>query len=302
MTTLMVDPISPQHSTYQTTIEMFSFNMKESTNANSSIHGVEHKCFTPMTILRTISTSTFQETAANAVVDLQANDDDHNINKIKNVDFSTFLQDWEAFCNKFAHSTTYALVHSSTTDLMSLPIVDNDDNNQTMNKWSTDQPSTTNSFNDSLCQLHHSVWELEKVNHQFAQFLDSLKTQAPCQPTLQDLANNLQQPQPGPIPQRDYTLQLIILLVLPPAPNPLASPIQHPAHQLDQIDCHPRLVPGAMPLVHHPAPKTVPCRLPWPPPTTMTTIPNWEKPAVLPPASNPITGMFCAGKPHWPPP
>jgi len=38
----------------------------------------------------------------------------------------------------------------------------------------SDDPTLTNSFDDSLHQLCHSVWELEKVNQQFAQFLESL--------------------------------------------------------------------------------------------------------------------------------
>ncbi len=83
--------------------------MKESIDKNSSICSVNYECFTPMTILRTISTSTFQETTANAIINLQANDEDHTINEIKSVDFSTFLQDWEAFHNEFTHSTTYTL-------------------------------------------------------------------------------------------------------------------------------------------------------------------------------------------------
>ena len=112
----------PQCSTHQTTIETFSFNTKESTNDNSSICGIDHKCFTPTTILRTISTSTFHETAANAIINLQANDEDCAINKIESVDFSTFLQDWEAFHNKFTHLTSYTLAHSSAADLMLLAI------------------------------------------------------------------------------------------------------------------------------------------------------------------------------------
>ncbi len=96
----------------------------------------------------------------------------------------------------------------------------------------------------TLWQLCHSVWELEKVNHQFTQLLDSIKTQAPCQPTPQDSANNLQQPQLVLPPQHDCTPKLIIMLVPTPAPNPPASLIQRPAHQLNQIDCHPCPVPG----------------------------------------------------------
>jgi len=82
-----------------------------------------------------------------------------------------------------------------------------------------------------------------------------------------------------------------------------ASPLQHLAHQpAFQIKCSPCTVHGTMPLVYHPAPTTVPCKFSWPPPTTKTTIPNWEKPAVLPPATNPVAGMFSTGQTHWPPP
>jgi len=127
MATLMADPTSPACSTYQTTIETFSFNKKESTDENPSMHGVDHKSFTPTTILCTISTSTFQETTANAVINLPADDDNRAINEIESIDFSTFLQDWEAFRSEFKQSTTYALAHSSAAELMPSPIVNDDD-------------------------------------------------------------------------------------------------------------------------------------------------------------------------------
>jgi len=124
-----------------------------------------NKCFTTPTILRTISTSIFQETAANAVIDLQANDDDRDLNKIKCDNYSTFLQEWDAFYNKFVNSTTYALMQSSTANLMPSLIVNDNNDNLLMSECSKHQPVTTNSFNDSLCQLCHAVQELEKVNN-----------------------------------------------------------------------------------------------------------------------------------------
>ncbi len=127
MATLMTDPISPACSSYQTTIKTFSLNQKEFTDENPSIHGIDNECSTSTTILRTISTSTFQATTANAIVDLLADDDDRAIDAIDSVNFSTFLQEWEDFRNEFRQSTTHALAHSSTTELMPSPIVDDDD-------------------------------------------------------------------------------------------------------------------------------------------------------------------------------
>jgi len=186
---------------------------------------------------------------------------------------------------------------------MTSPIIDDNDNNRMMDEGSNDQPSTTNSFYDSLRQLRHAVRELEKVNQQFAQLLDSLDTQAPCQLTLQDSANNLQPPQPCPALQRECPPQHILMQVTPPAPNPPASPLQHPANQLaSQIDPSQCTTPGTISLVNHPVPTTIPCEFPWPPPTLKTAIPNWAKPAVPPRASNLMTGLLCTGKTHWPPP
>jgi len=161
---------------------------------------------------------------------------------------------------------------------------------------------TTNNFDDFLHQLCHSVWVLENVNLQFDQQLASLKYQATWQPTLQHPTNNPQQPKPCPASQCDCNPQHVLLQELPPGPNPPASPLQHLANQLAyQIDPSQCTMPGTMPLVNHPAPTTVPCEFPQPPPNLKTTIPNWAKPAVLPPASNLMTGLFCMGKTHWPP-
>jgi len=157
-----------------------------------------------------------------------------------------------------------------------------------MSECSEYQSPITNSFEESLLQLQHSIWEMEKVNVQFFQLLELLNVQAPCQPILQHSATDPQQPQPCLAPQHDHTLQHILPQVLPPAPNPQASPLQPTAHY--------QITHGSLPLVQHPAPTIIPCKFPWPPPTKQTTIPNWEKPSIPPPASNPVTGKFCVGK------
>jgi len=98
---------------------------------------------------------------------------------------------------------------------------------------------------------------------------------------------------------QNCTLQHALMRVLPPAPNPPASPIQNPAQPASQIECSLHTVPGTMPIVHHPAPTIIPCKFPRPP-TTKTTIPNWAKPAIPPPASNLMAGTFCMGEPTGP--
>jgi len=87
----------------------------------------------------------------------------------------------------------------------------------------------------------------------------------------------------------------------PPAPDPQACPI--PAYQPPpptKMSLH--TVCGQVPLADNPAPKTEPNAFPSTHLNSKTTIPNWARPAVLPPTSSrPMAGLFCAGKP-WPPP
>jgi len=52
----------------------------------------------------------------------------------------------------------------------------------------------TNSFDTLLNQLSLSVKELEKVNFQFLQLLETLSSPAPCLPPFQNSVNNPQQP------------------------------------------------------------------------------------------------------------
>ncbi len=298
MATSMADPISPACSTYQTTIATFSLNQKEFTDKNPSIHGVDNECFTSMTILCTISTSTFQATTANAIIDLLADDDDRTIDAIDSINFLTFLQEWEDFRNEFWQSTTHTLAHSSATELMPSPIVDDDDDDDwPMIDDGTDPPPQS-SINDSLLQLRRSVWALEKVNQQFAQFLTSLDEHAPCQPTCPS-DTSLQHQQPCPPPQLECIPQHVLPTVPPPAPDPQARHI--PASLIAPVtDQNPPTVRGIMPRVNPPAPTNVSTALPPTSPNSKTTIPNWARPAVPPPAiSSPMVGMLCMGKPNW---
>jgi len=198
------------------------------------------------------------------------------------------------------NSTTYALTHSSAASLMPSLIVNDDDDNQMMIKAS-DAPTPTNSFDKSLCKLCHSVRELEKVNQQFAQLLESLDERDPCQPNPH-LDINLQQPPLCPAPQLECTPQNVLPIVPPLAPNPPASPIM--ACQLKPPkDQTPRLARGTLPCAYHQEPTTATIAFPPTPPTSKTTIPNWARPAIPPPASSRLmAGLFGAGKSHWPPP
>jgi len=117
----------------------------------SSVHCINTTSSTPLTILCTIPTRNFQQTAANATISLHADDDNHYPNKIKcnnNALYPTILQEWEAFYNEFVNSTTYALEHL-TASLIISPVVNNDDNGS-MSKCSNTMPLPPNSFDDSL--------------------------------------------------------------------------------------------------------------------------------------------------------
>jgi len=164
-----------------------------------------------------------------------------------------------------------------------------------------DDPTSTNSFDGSLHQFHHSVWELEKVNQQFAQFLESLDKQTPCQPTPY-LDTNLQQPLLCLAPQLERTLQSVLSIEPLLAPNPQACPIMA-CQLIPPMDQNPHILCGTLPHAYHPEPTTAPSAFPPTPPTSKTTISNWARPVVPPPASSrPMAGLFCAGKSHWPPP
>ncbi len=265
MTTLMADLTPSQRSPNQLTIDKSSFILKESTDANSSICCCNNECYHSSNVLCTIPTSIFHKTEANAIANLLNDDDDNNPHENEQEDFSTFLQEWDDFYNEFINSTTYALAHSSTDSLMPSPIIDNDDDDRSMSECS-DQPMTTNSFDDSLQQLCQAVRELEKVNYQFLQHLESLESQAPCLQLLHPANNTMQQQPWCQEPQHDCTLQYVLLQVLPPAPNRNTRPQQPPTQQqASQIDCSPCTDHGIVPCIPHLKPTTVPCTFPQPP-------------------------------------
>jgi len=197
------------------------------TDANLSIHCCGNECSPSSNILCKTPTSIFQEPNATATVNLLNDNDDKTPHANDQEDMtlsSTFLPEWEVFYNEFVNLTTYALAHSSAASFTPSLIV-NDDNDQMMIE-AGDDPTPTNSFDDSLRQLHHSVRELEKVSQQFAQFLESLNKRAPCQLTPYS-DTNLQQPLLCLAPQLKRTPQNILLIVPPPAPNLRHAPSWH---------------------------------------------------------------------------
>ncbi len=241
---------------------MPSFTLKELPETNSGICYCDDDCSDPSNILCEIPTRKFSEPNTTTVVDL-LNDDDNNIliaNAQKDMTPApTFLQEWEAFYLDFKKSTTYALAHSSTASLLpSLVDDDNADDDRTIHECDIDKLPTNSSA--GLRQLRHSIRELEKVNIQFASFVEFNYTPAPCQPTLCTIDNNLPHPQPCLELQRDDPPQYAPMMAPPPAPNPACS-FQNPTQQPSQTDRCPSSTIGTMFLVEHPAPKLIPCDL-----------------------------------------
>jgi len=212
---------------------------------------------------REIPTSKFPTLDTTAVVDLLDDDDDNIliVNAQEDTTLApTFLQEWEAFYCDFKNSTTYALAHSSAASLLP-SLVDNDDADDDCKIHKCDIDKLPTNSSAGLRRLRHSVRELEKVNIQFASFVEFNYTPAPCQPTLCTIDNNLPHLQPDLEPQRDGTPQYIPPMALPPALNP-ACPIQNPTHQSSQTDrCPSSTIHGTMFLIAHPAPKLIPCDL-----------------------------------------
>jgi len=172
-------------------------------------------------------------------------------------------------------------MHSSTATLLSFPVNDDDDD-RLMSKCTTDMPTTTNDSKNSLSQLCYAVKELEKVNCQLFQLLNTLETPAiQMKPSLTVLSN--QQPS-APEPWIEHIHKCVIHEALPPTPNPTMATI---------LSC---AVPQLSPVM-----TVLPCNLPWLLQSKQTTIHNWAKPAIpdwvfpqlLPPAPNPAAG-------HWP--
>ncbi len=294
MTTLTTDSTAPRRSPTQLTSDMSSFILKELPETNSSIRCCDDDCFDPLNILHEIPTSKFPASNATAVVDLL--DDDDNTIPIATAQgdttpASTFLQEWEAFRTEFKQSTTYALAHSSAASLLP-SLIDDADADDDRKVHESDDTTSTN-YPNGLRRLRHSVRELEKLNIQLAKVLESYDTPAPCQPTLRAIANNLTHPRPCLEPPHDDTPQYVLTTALPPAPNPPVRLIHYPTPQSSQTtDRHPSTMHG-----------TVLLKLPPTPPTLKTTIHNWARPAVLPPAApSPMAGVFCTEKPNRPPP
>ncbi len=114
-----------------------------------------NKCCNSSKTLRTISTGNVATTDTNTVADLLDDDEDNHLHKNECEDFSTFLQEWDAFYLKYVNSPTYALAHSSADSNMTSTIIDDaDDDNRSMS-YSSDQPAT--SYEASLWQLNQAA-------------------------------------------------------------------------------------------------------------------------------------------------
>jgi len=297
MTTSTADLITPRGSPNKTTSDTSSFILKESTHEKLNIRCCGNEFYNSEKVLHEFPTGTFKETHtttavdplddddddAFAVVHSQDDNEDRNNNQNESANFSTFLSEWEAFRAEFRNSTTYALAHSSAADRITSSSIDE--------SLAQSPPS---SFKDSLLQLHRSVKALEVVNKQFAQFVDSLD-EAPCQPTVpSDTPNSdstVPHHRPCPPPQLERTPRHVLMEGPPPAPNPQSRPTPTCLRTLP-IDQSPRAC-GTMTLDRLPAPTTVLKAPPPAPPNSQKPIPNWARPAVLPPAvSSPMEGVY----------
>jgi len=263
---------------------------------NSRIRYCDDDCSNPSNILHKFPTRKHPEPKATAIVDLLDDDDNLILIATAQEDMTpapTFLQEWEAFYLEFQQSTTYALATSSAASLLPSLIDDDDaDDDRKTHKCAINQQPTNSPT--GLRWLRHAVRELEKVNLQFANFVESLDTIEPCQPTLRT-TEHLPHPRPDFEPQRDDPPKYPPM-EQPPAPN-LVSQIQHPTQQPDpppHCDDAPEVVPTMAP---PPAPNLPPSLIQNPttqqssmPNNRYRTIPTWAQPAVTTPA---LAGIPC---------
>jgi len=340
MTTSTTEYISPQRSSNQMTIDKSSLTLKESTAEDSSIRCFKNKSYNPTQVLRTIptrihpnATNTANAVNAVAVIDPAVDDDNQDPNKLQtDANALTFLIEWDVFYNDFVQSSTYTLAHSSANS--NLPSLAN------VYVRSMKTPQITNGHSQSLCQLHHVLGEMEKVNDQLFQLLAALTSPAPCPPSPQNLDNNPPQPRLCPAPTLDHTPQYVSPCAMPSTQNPAAIHLQQsttpPATQSARLTCIPgQLKPSLEPQLdcatqYIPLQETPPALHPLQPPTQQHAS-QFERnrcidPIImhcvppLPPTrpcgshTNPpmatipnwakpaVTAAFHAGNPHWPPP
>jgi len=158
----------------------------------------------------------------------------------------------------------------------------------------------------STHRLRLVLRELADVNWQLFKILEKLPpapdvndpSPAPTvQPPLPSAAT-MQQPTLCPEQLRERTPQYVLMCAPPPAPDPVAIPLQQPAPPIEHISC---IAPEKSPHAPIPESTSAPCRPTRHPQSTPTSIPNWAKPAVPPPAT-PMVGVVYAGNTHWPPP
>jgi len=90
-----------------------------------------------------------------------------------------------------------------------------------MGECNTNTPLITIGSDNPLSQLHYTVvGELEKVNCQLVQLLDTLETPASQMQPSCNIFGNWQQPASHPAPWIEHIPKFIIHKAPPPAPNP----------------------------------------------------------------------------------
>jgi len=207
-----------------------------------------------------------------------------------------FINNFNTFYDEFVQSPTYARAHLDDNNSAYVDDDNNDDDDTLMDTHDATMTSTH--------RLRLALRELAKVNRHLFNILENLlpapyNDPSPA-PTVQPLpcADPMQQPKPCPEPPRDCAPQYVIRCAPPPAPDPVAIPLQHQAPPIDGISC---IAPEKSP--HAPTPDTTSthCRPTWHTQSTLQSIPNWAKP-VVPPLATPMVGVDYADKTHWPPP
>jgi len=163
---------------------------------------------------------------------------------------------------------------------------------------------TNDATTTSTHWLRLALWELAKVNRHIFNILEKIppapyvNDPSPA-PTVQPplpFVDSTQQPKLCPEPQCDCAPQYVILRAPPPAPDPIAIPLQQQAPPIDGISC---IAPEKSPHAPIPDSTSAHCRPTRHSQSTLISIPNWAKPAVPPPAT-PMVGVVYAGKTHWP--
>jgi len=204
-----------------------------------------------------------------------------------------FINDFNAFYDAFIKSPTYARAQSNDNRAS---ILDDDDDDVVTSMATQDATMT------SAHRLRLALQDWKQVNRHIVKTWEKIPPTPDKDPspatTVQPspmLVDSTQQPTLCPEPPRDDAPQQAPLRAPPPAPDPVAISQQ----QAPLID-GPCIGPENPPHAPFPATTGARCRTIRHSQPTLSSIPNWAKPAVPPPT--PMVGVVYAGQTHWPPP